>query len=61
MHKEFHNVRNTKKMLAYGVAKGMGAFRPRPRPVKTARKEERADERKENMPAAGDRGGECQR
>lgn len=55
MHKEFHNLKNARKMLAYGAAKGMGAFRPRPRPVKAMRKEEQAGERKQNVPAAGNR------
>lgn len=31
MPKNFHDVRNSKKMLSYGSRKGMGPFRSRPK------------------------------
>lgn len=33
MSKKFHDIRNTRKMLQYGSANGMGPFRPKPKPT----------------------------
>lgn len=47
--RSFHDQRNTKKMLEYGVRQGMGAFRPRPpKPTKqTSEKEQKPKTEKE--------------
>lgn len=35
--KNFHSARSEKKILAYGTAQGIGAFRPKPRPLHSGR------------------------
>lgn len=44
--RSFHDVRNTKKALEYGVNRGMGVFRSKP-PKKTNVKEQKSKTDKE--------------
>lgn len=55
MRKAFHNVKNSKKMLAYGASKGLGVFRPQPQPVKPTQKGEAANGQKESPAPHGQR------
>lgn len=41
--KHFHNIKNNKKMLQYGVKQGMGAFRPKPAKLPAEPKEQQED------------------